>query len=468
MDRNSQGFVVVVDDDPQMRSLLVDHLVMENYHVREFDDGKAALAFLNGSDPEKDLVEVVISDLRMPEVDGISLLRNFKPKHQDVPVILVTAFATVETAIEGLRKGAYDYITKPFNLTELSHVIQRAIVFHRLQKQNQSLTKEVKKTWALNEIIGKSQAMKNIFELIERVAQASSSVLINGESGTGKEVVAKAIHQRSPRANKPFIAVNCAAIPDSLLESELFGHVKGAFTGAVVDKKGLFQEADGGTLFLDEIGDLDLSLQAKLLRVLQERTVRPVGGNQAVPIDVRVIAATHRDLKTAISNGGFREDLYYRLAVIPILVPPLRHRPEDIPLLAQHFLNKYSLMNGGRVTGFSQDALLCLTSLTWPGNVRELENFVERLVVLTKHPIIQSSDIPSGDEQNFETFYGKSTQDWPSLEGLEKRYMALVLDKTGGRKEKASQILGINRRTLYRKERDFGFVSADEQEPQEE
>ena len=465
MDRNSQGFVVVVDDDPQMRSLLVDHLQMENYHVREFSDGSEALAFLNGGASEAGLVELVITDLRMPDVDGLSLLRNFKPNHPDVPVILMTAFATVETAVEGLRKGAFDYITKPFKLVEMSHVISRAILFGRLQRQNKSLTREVKKTWALNEIIGKSQAMRSIFDLIERVAQATSNILITGESGTGKEVVAKAIHQQSPRAQKPFVAVNCAAIPDSLLESELFGHVKGSFTGATCDKKGLFEEAEGGTLFLDEIGDLDMALQAKLLRVLQERLIRPVGSNHSRPIDVRVIAATHRDLKKSITNGTFREDLYYRLTVIPIVMPPLRHRPEDIPLLAQHFLNKYSLMNGGRVTGFNHEAVQKLTALPWPGNVRELENLVERLVVLAKHPIILASDIPTGEERGFESFYGQATDDMPSLEDLERRYMALVLEKTGGKKEKAAQILGINRRTLYRKERDYGFVSDSEPEP---
>ncbi|MGE0762577.1 MAG: sigma-54-dependent transcriptional regulator [Bdellovibrionales bacterium] len=465
MDKNSQGFVVVVDDDPQMRSLLVDHLHMENYHVREFADGAEALAFLKSSSSEAAAVELVVTDLRMPDVDGLSLLRNYKPHHPDVPVILMTAFATVETAVEGLRKGAFDYITKPFKLAEMSHVIGRAILFGRLQRQNKSLVKEVKKSWALQDIIGKSQAMKSIFDLIERVAQATSNVLIMGESGTGKEVVAKAIHQQSPRASKPFVAVNCTAIPDSLLESELFGHVKGSFTGATADKKGLFEEAEGGTLFLDEIGDLDLALQAKLLRALQERVIRPVGSNQSKNIDVRVVAATHRDLKKSIVNGTFREDLYYRLTVIPIVVPPLRHRPEDIPLLAQHFLHKYSLMNGGRVTGFSQEAMQKLSALSWQGNVRELENLVERMVVLAKHPIIQTDDIPSGEERGFESFYGQTTQDLPSLEDLEKRYMAMVLEKTGGKKEKAAQILGINRRTLYRKERDYGFVTGNEEEP---
>jgi len=462
-DKNSRGFVVVIDDEPEMRSLLVDHLAMENYKVKDFADGAEALAFLNSDKPEAESVELVISDLRMPDVDGLSLLRNFKPKHPDVPVILMTAYASVESAVEGLRKGAFDYVTKPFKLAEMTHVIERGVIFGRLQRANKSLTKEVKKTWRLNEIVGKSLALKNIFELIDRVATSTTNILISGESGTGKEVVAKAIHQRSPRASKNFVAINCTAIPDSLLESELFGHVKGAFTGANADKKGLFEEADGGTLFLDEIGDMDMNLQAKILRVLQERTIRAVGANQTKPVDVRVIAASHKDLKKGIVNGTFREDLFYRLSVIPIAVPPLRHRIEDIPLLANHFLNKYSLMNGGRVTGFSQEAMHRLMAFSWPGNVRELENLVERLVVLSKNSIIQVEDIPTGEEKNFETFFGQNTSDLPSLEELEKRYIGLILEKTGSKKEKAAQILGINRRTLYRKERDYGYVTGDEE-----
>ncbi|MGE3684328.1 MAG: sigma-54-dependent transcriptional regulator [Bdellovibrionales bacterium] len=466
MQKGLRGYVVVIDDDPEMRSMLVDQLEIDDYTVWKFSDGREALAFLNGNKPEAGQVELVVTDLRMPDVDGLSLLRNFKPKHPDVPVILMTAYASVESAIEGLRKGAFDYITKPFKLAEMSHAVERAVMFGRLQRENRTLTKEIKKTWALNEIVGRSAPMNEIFDLVERVASSTSSVLITGESGTGKEVIAKAIHQRSPRHSKNFVAVNCTAIPDTLLESELFGHVKGSFTGAMTDKRGLFDEAEGGTLFLDEIGDMDIALQAKILRVLQERQIRPVGSTQSKPVDVRVIAATHKDLKKAIGNGTFREDLYYRLAVIPIVMPALRHRPEDIPLLAHHFLNKYSLLNGGRVHGFSQEALQKLMGLPWPGNVRELENLVERLVVLSKTPVIQAQDIPGGEEKNFETFFGQNVATLPSLDELEKRYIAHVLEKTGSRKEKAAQILGINRRTLYRKERDYGFVTED-QEPEE-
>jgi two-component system response regulator HydG len=467
IDKNAKGFIVVIDDDPEMRALLVDHLHMEGYYVRPFSDGKEAMAFLMGPSLEAQQVELVITDLRMPEVDGMAVLRQYRPTHPQVPVIIMTAHASLESAIEGLRRGAFDYMIKPFKLAEITMVIERAIHFGRLQRQNKVLSAEVKRTWNFNEIVGKSPQMKSVFDLIDRVAPAASSVLITGESGTGKEVVARAIHSRSPRATKPFVAINVTAIPDTLLESELFGHLKGSFTGAVVDKKGLFEEADGGTLFLDEIGDMDLSLQAKLLRVLQERKIKPVGSNQMKDINVRVLAATHKDLKKAIVNGTFREDLYYRLAVIPVVLPPLRHRPEDIPLLAQHFLQKYSVLNGGRALGFSQAALQKLMGMPWAGNVRELENLIERVVVLTQHPIIQAEDIPTTEDQGVENFFGNATSDLPTLEQLEKRYMRLVLEKTGGKKEKAASILGINRRTLYRKEREYGFVSEDEVGPQD-
>jgi DNA-binding NtrC family response regulator len=445
-----------------MRSLLVDHLELENYHVKSFDDGLSAMKFLLGHEVEAAQVELVVTDIRMPEMDGMSVLKNIKLKRPDLPVIIMTAHASVETAVEGLRKGAFDYIVKPFKLSEISHVISRAVQFGRLKKQNFTLSSELKKNWTKNEVVGKSAAIREILDIAERVAPAQSNILINGESGTGKEVIAKTIHNLSPRANKPFVAINCTAIPEHLLESELFGHAKGAFTGAHERKKGLFEEAEGGTLFMDEIGDLDLALQAKLLRVLQEKKIKPVGDTQMKDIDVRIIAATHKDLKKAIKEGNFREDLYFRLAVIPIVVPPLRHRAEDIPLLAQHFLNKYSALNNKLVTGFGTDALHKLIQMPWPGNVRELENLIERLVVLTRNSAIQANEIPSGEEKTHESFYGDATQDSPTLEALEKRYIQAILEKTGGKKEKASQILGISRRTLYRKQKEYDLPTDDE------
>lgn len=460
----SQGSLVVVDDDPEMRSMVTDHLKMQGYQVRDFGSSLEAVKYLSSGGLDALGTELMLTDLKMPELDGLDLLQQVRRLPNQFPVIIMTAFATVDTAIEGLRRGAFDYLTKPFKLHELSLTVERALNYFRLKVQNQVLTAEVRKNWSSHNIIGKSPAMQDVFDLIDRVGPASTSVLITGESGTGKEIIARALHNRSPRAKRPFIAINCTAIPDTLMESELFGHLKGSFTGAQTDKKGLFEEADGGTLFLDEIGDMDISLQAKLLRVLQERTIKPVGGNQSKPIDVRVLAATHKDLKKSIGNGGFREDLYYRLSVIPIVLPPLRHRPEDIPLLAHHFLRKYSAMNNGKVVSFTQDALRKLMSFSWPGNVRELENMIERLVVLSRSTEIDAPEIPQADQTTSEQFFGQATSDSPTLEDLEKRYIQLVLEKTGGKKEKAAQILGINRRTLYRKEKDYGFATSESED----
>ncbi len=458
--KNTKGFIAIIDDDPEVRSMLVDHLQLEGYQVQPFEDGQKAMKFLLSHSNEAQAIELVLTDLRMPEVDGLSVLRQYHPFNPNVPIIIMTAHASVESAIEGLRKGAFDYIIKPFKLSEISLVVERALKFGRLQRQNKSLIKEVKKTWKFEEIIGKSSAMKNIFAQIEKIAPTQSNVLILGESGTGKELIARAIHNKSERSEKPFVAINCSAIPGDLLESELFGHAKGAFTGASSEKKGLFEEASGGTLFLDEIGDMDLALQSKLLRVLQERQIRAVGSNKHKDIDIRILAATHRNLKKAILDGNFREDLYYRLAVLPIVLLPLRQRIDDIPILAQHFLQKYSAINNSRILGFSEEALKKLMSMDWPGNIRELENLIERIVILMPHPIIQGEDIPLSDNSS-EDFLGKNIQDDPSLEDLEKRYIKYILEKTGGKKEKAAQLLGVNRRTLYRKERDYGFVVDD-------
>jgi DNA-binding NtrC family response regulator len=339
--------------------------------------------------------------------------------------------------------------------------VRRALEHRALQRENVVLRQELKQNWAFGGVIGKSSGMKAVFDLVQRVSQATANVLITGESGTGKEMVARAIHENGARAKKPFIAINCTAIPDTLLESELFGHAKGSFTGAIQRKRGLFEEASGGTLFLDEIGDLDVTLQAKLLRVIQEKKVRAVGENIARDVDVRLLAATHKDLKAAMKEGRFREDLYYRLSVIPIVIPPLRERKEDIPLLADYFLKKYSAANGAKIAGFTKKASAKLMSLRWEGNVRELENVIERAVVLSPGPYIDDTDIPSGAEQSAEEFFAGASTDFPTVEQLEKRYIQLILEKTGGRKDKAAQILGMNRRTLYRKEREYGLLPAD-------
>lgn len=451
--------LIVIDDDVDMRAMVEDHLKAAGYEVASFSQPDQALSQILSSEVAP---LTVITDLQMPEINGIEVTRRVKSKFPDVPVVVMTAYGSVESAVEAMRKGAFDYVTKPFKLSELSFTIDRAVQMAKLASENKVLRAELKRNFSKGNLLGKSKVMKELFELMERVAPAQSNILITGESGTGKEVVARTIHGMSPRAQRPFVAVNCTAIPETLLESELFGHAKGSFTGADRRKAGLFEEAEGGTLFLDEIGDMDPALQAKLLRVLQERRIRPVGETKDIEIDVRVMAATHKDLKKAIREGLFREDLYYRLNVIPIHIPALRHRREDIPLLAQAFLEKYAAANNSPAQGFTPEVLHLLMSRPWGGNVRELENMIERLSVLSRKPLIEAADLPEQESAEVEDFYGRMIHDLPSLEDLEKRYIQFVLNKFGGKKEKASQVLGINRRTLYRKEREYGFVNADE------
>lgn len=461
-----KGRIVIVDDDQEMRSLLDDFFSSEGYQVHVFPLAQEALTALSpggrlSADSEDGDLDVIISDIKMPQIDGLDFTTRLQTLRPEVPIILITAFGSIETAIESIRRGAYHYVVKPFKLAEMAVNVERALEHRKLRRDNTALRQEVRRSWALGGIIGKSNGMKAVFDLVSRVSQATANVLITGESGTGKEMVARAIHESGPRARKPFVAINCTAIPETLLESELFGHAKGSFTGAIQRKRGLFEEAEGGTLFLDEIGDMNVQLQAKLLRVIQERKVRAVGENVSRDVDVRIVAATHKDLKAAIKDGRFREDLYYRLSVIPIVIPPLRHRKEDIPLLAEHFLKKYAATNNLRVKGFTKRAMSKLVELRWEGNVRELENVVERAVVLAPGALIDESDIPTPESAGAEQFFGFATGDFPTLEQLEKRYIQVVLEKTAGRKDKAAQILGVNRRTLYRKEREYGFVDPD-------
>jgi two-component system response regulator HydG len=456
--RNSK--ILIVDDDQAMRSLLSDFLSGQGYECVQCPSAVLALEMLE--------VDLVITDLRMPQMDGMQFIEKVKLAKPDLPILMITAFGSIETAIEAIRRGAFDYIVKPFKLAEIGVTIERALQFSVLKRDNTILRQQVQKPWAHGDLHGKSEGMKAVFELVDRVSVAMANVLITGESGTGKEMIAREIHRRGPRADLPFVAINCTAIPETLLESELFGHAKGSFTGAVQRKKGLFEEANRGTLFLDEIGDMEPSLQAKLLRVIQERKIRAVGDTVSRDVDVRIIAATHKDLKAAIKDGRFREDLFYRLAVIPISIPPLRHRQKDIPLLAEHFLRKYAAANHSNIKGFTPAAMDHLLRQPWEGNVRELENLVERAVVLCRDGLIDVKDLATNQNGDNEEFYGRATEDSPTLEELEKRYMRLILEKTGGKKDKAAQILGINRRTLYRKEREFGFVSPEspEEEPE--
>lgn len=470
--KEPKGRLVIVDDDKEMRSLLEDYFQnKEGYWIASFPSAMAALEALGpqgqlAQDKAEGDVDVIISDIKMPQVDGLEFTAKLQQLRPEIPIILMTAFGSIETAIDAMRRGAFHYVVKPLKLAEMAVNVERAMEHRKLQRDNTALRHEVKRNWSMGNVIGKSPGMKDVFDLVGRVSQATANVLITGESGTGKEMIARAIHQNGPRSMKAFVAINCTAIPETLLESELFGHAKGSFTGAVQRKKGLFEEAEGGTLFLDEIGDMNVQLQSKLLRVIQERKVRAVGDNIAHDVDCRIIAATHKDLKAAMKEGLFREDLFYRLSVIPIVIPPLRNRKEDIPILAEYFLKKYAATNNLKVKGFTKRAVAKLAGLKWEGNVRELENVIERAVVLCTGTLIDESDIPTPETENAEGFFGSATGDFPTVTQLEERYIRLLLEKTAGRKDKAAQILGMNRRTLYRKEREYGLIPHDS--PEEE
>ncbi len=464
-----KGRLLVVDDELEMRSLLNDFFSSQGYQVFPFESAVDAIQALgpggrHSADQELGDIDAIVSDIKMPQVDGLEFAARLQLLRPEIPMILITAFGSIETAIEAMKRGAFHYVVKPFKLAEMAVNVDRAVEHRKLLRDNTALRQEVKRNWGMAGVLGKSPGMKAVFDLVGRVSQATANVLITGESGTGKEMVARAIHETGPRARKPFVAINCTAIPESLLESELFGHAKGSFTGAVNRKRGLFEEAEGGTLFLDEIGDMNVALQAKLLRVIQERKVRAVGDNLARDVDVRIVAATHKDLKAAIKDERFREDLYYRLSVIPIAIPPLRHRKEDIPLLAEHFLKKYAATNHSNVRGFTKRAISKLLAMRWEGNVRELENVVERAVVLGTGTLLDEADIPTQDGESADAFFGTAVETFPTVDELERKYILMVLQKTGGRRDKASQILGMNRRTLYRKLNEYGVVSTEDAE----
>ena len=444
--------VLVVEDDPEMLALVCEHLEGEGYATAPTGRGAEAISRLRA-----DEFDVVVTDLRLPDVDGLEVLRAVRETRRNLPVILVTAFGTIETAIQAIREGAYDYVTKPFRLEEISLLVGKALEDRRLREENRRLREAVADRYRLHNLLGASPAVQAVFALIRQAAPSDASVLITGESGTGKELVARALHYDSPRAERPFVPVNCAAVPASLLESELFGHLKGAFTGAVAARRGLIREAEGGTLFLDEIGDMAPELQAKLLRVIEDRAVRPVGSDEALPVDLRLIAATNKELVARIQEGLFREDLYYRLAVIPIHLPSLRERREDIPLLAEHFLRRAMVVSGKPIHGFTPEAMAALLRHPWPGNVRELENVVERAVTLTaggqisqEALLLEASPVPTPG-----ALLAQAARR-PTLDQLTAEYVALVLREVGGDKAKAAEILGVSKRTLYRWERHLG------------
>ena len=442
------GSILVVDDEPEMRELVRDVLEDRGHQITAVDGGREALKCLS----EKDY-GVVLTDLRMKDIQGLELLAEVKRAFPDINVILMTAFGSVETAVAAMKEGAYDYLIKPVKTEELIRVTERAVQEVALRREVSWLRREVHKEYSFHQILGKSKPMREVFDLIRRVADSPTNVLITGESGTGKELVAKAIHFNSERRDAPFVPVNCAAIPDALLESELFGHLKGAFTDAKADKRGLFEEAQKGTLFLDEISELPLMLQAKLLRAIQEREIRRVGATRSVAVDVRIIAATNLSLAEEVKAKHFREDLYYRLNVIEIRMPPLRDRRDDIPLLADAFLRRCAETSHKEVKGISETALALMVDYSWPGNVRELENVIERAVTLARGDKVLPEDLPGpiqgsrGDRRIIDEAVERSL----SLEEIEKEYILRVLDKTSGNKYQAAQVLGIDRKTLYRK-----------------
>jgi len=442
--------ILVCDDEASLREMLQILLRREGYRVDVVDGVHAACDQLGSADP----YDVVITDLVMPDGTGMEVLDAVRSRSADTQILMITAYATTEQAVEAMRRGAYDYVQKPFKNHELLATLEKALEKRDIVAENQTLREQVKALWSEGQLIGKSEPMGQLRDLIKRVASATTSVLITGESGTGKEMVARALHFQSPRAEAPFVVLNCGAVPENLIESELFGHVKGAFTGATGAKEGLFRAADGGTLFLDEVGELPPPLQVKLLRVLQDRKVRPVGGSAELEVDVRVLAATNRDVEAEVEGGTFREDLFYRLNVIRIEVPPLRERPEDIPVLASYFLQKHAALQGRRLE-FSPEAMRWLAQQSYAGNVRELENIVERGVTLAPGNVIQREDLgdthPSKKALNLSQIpEGRFDLD-QYLTQVERELLFRALDQAGGVRKKAAELLGMSfRQFRYR------------------
>ena len=452
--------ILIVDDEPSIRRVLRAQLNRDGYDVTAAENGAEAITLL-----EREPFELVVTDLKMPGVGGMELLAYCATNFPGLPVILITAHGTVDSAVEAIKLGAQDYITKPFDQDDLRHVIQKALRVE--ERQRTALHEDEAGRYA---IIGRTLAMQKVYDLIEKVASSPSRVLITGESGTGKELVARALHDQSDRRDSPFIQVNCGAIPENLFESELFGHEKGAFTGAVTSKPGRFELADGGTLFLDEVGELPKDMQVKLLRVLQHQSFERVGGVRSLVVDVRLVAATNRDLEREVRGGVFREDLYYRLNVVPIRLPPLRERTDDIPLLVEHFLAKFNTRLGKAVKGISADALLALRRYAWPGNIRELENLMERSVLLADRDVLGVSDLfglDRSDDEDEEETTDESTEELGLKElvrvhtaKVEREHIQRVLAEESGNVTRAARKLGISRKSLQTKMKEYGLREA--------
>lgn len=460
--------ILVVDDEDSIREFLEIMLKKENYEVTTAEDGLKAKEIL-----AKKSFDMVISDMQMPNMTGIELLKHVKESYPDIVFMIITAFGTTESAVDAMKMGAYDYVTKPFKIDEVRLNIANALRSKNLETEVRILKKELVKEYSFQNMIGNSQAMHSIFDLIKRVSQAPTNVLITGESGTGKEVVAKAIHYNGPLKDKPFVTINCGAIPENLMESEMFGHKKGSFTGAITDKVGLFEVADNGTLFLDEVGELPLTIQVKLLRAIQERIIRRVGATDDMKVEVRIIAATNRNLEEMVAKGTFRQDLFYRLNVINIKTPALRDRQDDIPLLANHFLSKYNEKLNKSIASISTEAMNILKGYSYPGNVRELENMIERTVALESGSTILPESLPpmvntpSGRKMasSNEIEIGDSGLDLDKVMGqIEKELLIKAIHTAGGVKKKAAKLLNISFRSMrYRVEKyNLGVVGDDE------
>ena len=458
--------ILIIDDEKNIRNLLTEFLEGQGYEVASAPDGATGLRLL-----KEERFDLFLLDLMLPEISGMDILIDLSSQNINVPCIVITGFATVQTAVEALKLGAYDYITKPFTMDNISFAITRALDTSKLQRENIRLKKELRKTYGSKNIIGNSDNMQNIISIIDKIADTNSTVLITGESGTGKELIAKTIHYHSSRAQKPFVPISCAAIPRDILESELFGHEKGAFTGATTTRLGRFELANNGTLFLDEIGDLDPSLQVKLLRVLQEREFERVGSAKTIKVDVRIIAATNRNLEKAIEEGIFREDLYYRLNVIPMHLPPLRTMKEDIPLFIDHFVTEISKRKRKKPPTLPPETLQYLFNYRWPGNVRELENFIEKLVVLNEGAVVLPEDLPEKfhKKQHIKQFPLLDFKLSPEgvelplmVDSMEQNMIHQALKLSNGVKSKAARLLGLNRTTLIEKMKKKGMNSLGE------
>jgi DNA-binding NtrC family response regulator len=445
-----QSRVMVVDDDAETLALLREVVAKEGYEVEIAEDAETALRRLGEWQPD-----LVITDIHMPGMDGLALLAAVREKAPDILVILLTAYGSLKTAVDAIKAGAFDYLSKPFVVDDIRLVVRRALEHKKLLRENRSLRDQLRERYRFDHLVGSSPGMVEVYKLVARVAESDSTVLIHGESGTGKELIARAIHANSARSGGPFVAIDTGSLAETLLESELFGHERGAFTGAVATKKGLLEQAHLGTCFLDEIADLSPVMQSKLLRSLQEREIRRVGSETARAIDVRIIAASKKELKPLVEAGTFREDLYYRLEVVTIVLPPLRERVEDIPLLSQYFVDKYGRTKERPVTGLSPETIPLLTRYAWPGNVRELEHVIERAIALTPHPIVTPEDLPEAIRAA--TLHDNArARGWGTLENVEKDYIQRVLEAHHHDHGQAAAILGIHRKTLLRKLRQYG------------